>query len=110
MKLGHLLSIFSLDLTAPFCTSTCTSKEQITFLIVHARKNNISLLCILYTLMPQIIPLSTLMLVCKWYYYSTPWGCMRNYGHNLDLLIISHYVKIESLENVILDPWHPLWL
>jgi hypothetical protein len=31
------------------------------------KKNNTSPLCMLYTLMPQIMPLSTLMLVCTWY-------------------------------------------
>ena len=30
-------------------------------------KNNTSPLCVLYTLMPHIIPLLTLMLVCTWY-------------------------------------------
>ena len=35
-------------------------------------KYNISPLCMLSTLMPQILPLLTLMLVCRWCEESTP--------------------------------------
>ena len=35
-------------------------------------KNNASPLCILCTLMPQVIPLFTLTLVCTWYEESNP--------------------------------------
>ena len=37
-------------------------------------KENTSMLCILYTLMPQIIPLLTLTLVHVWYEKPTPLG------------------------------------
>ena len=35
---------------------------------------NISPLCILHTLVPQMIPLPTLTLVCMWYKQSNPKG------------------------------------
>jgi hypothetical protein len=59
MKLTHLLSYFSLNLKAPFCTSTFTSKQYLDR-------------CILCVPMPQMIPLLTLTLVHIWYEESTP--------------------------------------
>ena len=56
IKPTHVESTFSLNLRAPFCTFTFTSKLFIAFLkhtlekIVHVP------LCILHTLIPQIIP------------------------------------------------------
>ena len=38
MKLAHVLSIFSLNLRAPFYTSTFTSKLLIAFSNVHTRE------------------------------------------------------------------------
>ena len=67
MKLAHLLSIFSLNLTTLFCTTAFTSKIQSTFLNVNTREEAISLLTILCTLIFQIIPLSTLTIICAWY-------------------------------------------
>ena len=86
MKLTHLLSSFSLNLTDPFCTSTFTSYFLIVVLDVQTKElntscmyimfinvaNNTSPLCILCMLMPQIIPLLILTLVCTWYEESTP--------------------------------------
>jgi hypothetical protein len=55
-KLTHLLSTFSLNLRALFCTSTFTSKFLIIFLNAHLAKNKTSPSCILCKLMPQFIP------------------------------------------------------
>ena len=50
MKLTHLLSNFSLNLRAFFCTSNFTSKKLIAFLDVHNRENlYLSLMYIVYT-------------------------------------------------------------
>ena len=56
MKLTHLLSLFSLNPRAPFCTSTFIWTFLITLLNVHTRENTTSPLCILCMLLPQIIP------------------------------------------------------
>ena len=65
----------SLNLRAPFCTFTFKSNFLITFLMYTLEgggKGNTSLLCILCTLIPQIIPLLTLTLVRMLYEESTP--------------------------------------
>ena len=49
-----------------------TRKQFLGFLEVHTREKQYSLLCIICTPMPQIIPLTTLMLVCTWHQESTP--------------------------------------
>ena len=51
MKLKCLYSYFSLNLMAPFCISTFTSKRFIAFLDVHTRENIIPLpyIYIMYT-------------------------------------------------------------
>ena len=71
MKLTHLLSNFSLNLRAPFCTSTFTPRLIIAFSTYTLEKNNTSPLSILCTLVPPTIVLLTLMLVCTWYGEST---------------------------------------
>ena len=48
MKLTHLLSVFSLDLKAPFCISNFTSKNIITFLDVRTRESIIPLHFVYY--------------------------------------------------------------
>ena len=63
MKLAHLLSIVSLNLGGPFCTSTYTSKFLITILNVQIKENKTSPICILCMLIPQILPLFTFTLV-----------------------------------------------
>ena len=65
------MSSFLLNLRAPFCTSTFALHFLKAFLDVHTGVNNTSPLCILCTLMPQIIPLLTFTLVCTWYEEST---------------------------------------
>ena len=69
MRLTKLLSFFSLNLRAPFCTSTFTLKFLIALLKVHTRENlkNTSPLSILCILMPQIILLLTLTPVYMWF-------------------------------------------
>jgi hypothetical protein len=54
-----ITKIFS-KLGDPFCTSMLTSKFTIAILSVCTRNNNTFVLCILCTLMPQILPLPTL--------------------------------------------------
>ena len=60
-----------LNLRAPFCTSTFTS-NNLSRCTHQKKKEKKSPLCILYMLMPQILPLLTLTLVHTWYEESTP--------------------------------------
>ena len=48
MKLTHLLSFFSLNPRAPFCTSTFTSTFSIAFLIIHNLRKIIPLPYVYY--------------------------------------------------------------
>ena len=73
MKLTHMLSIFSLQLSPPpLLYLPFASKTIIAFLYVHTEENDTSPLYILCMLMPRIISLSTLMLICTWLEDSTP--------------------------------------
>ena len=88
-EIAHLLSIFFLDLRAPFIYMyfsyfiilTCVSK------MYALDKNHTSPLCILCMLMPQIIPLFTLTLICTRYEESngrmTVWAAKRCDGGGL---------------------------
>ena len=78
MQLTDILSIFYLNLSGPFCTSTCTSSKLNNLSDVHTRGKKkkththyTSPLCILCTLTPRIVPLLALMLVRAPYEEST---------------------------------------
>ena len=86
MKPTHLLSFFSLNPRATFCTSTFTSTLLIAFFIIrNLRKIRESPLCILCALMPQIINPFTLMLVHTWYEESNPPCSNSNIKHQQKL-------------------------
>jgi hypothetical protein len=75
----------------PFCKSTFTSNFLIGFLNVTPKEINATPLCILCTLMSQIIPLLTLTFVRTWYEESTPMDVPQmneldgiNVGHESD--------------------------
>ena len=60
MKLAHLLSIFSLNLTTLFCTTAFTSKIQSSlFKCKHKRRSNISLNYTMYTNISDNTPFYT---------------------------------------------------
>ena len=59
-----------------FCTFAFNSITIIAFLDVHTREKqylSLKYTCILYMLLPQIIPLLTLTLVHTWHEVCTPW-------------------------------------
>ena len=74
MTLTHLLSNFfsPLNLTTPFVHLPLLHISKQPYWMYALEKNIISPLCVLYRLIPQIIPLLAPMLVHTWYEESTP--------------------------------------
>lgn len=69
--MDDLLSIYSLDLRAAFCTSTFITKFLIaSFKVRTSEKQYLSMMYIIYANASKIT-LSTLTLVCSWYLEST---------------------------------------
>lgn len=92
-KPTHMLSYWSLNLRAFFCTTTFTPKfSLIHTLIVYTRENNTSPLCISCTLVLQIIPLSTLTFIGTQYEESTPWETTLKLSSLQNLLILYNLI------------------
>ena len=74
IRLKHLLSSCSLNLKAPFCTSTFTLNSKWLFECTHSRKIVPLPYKYFVHIVPQIIPLLTLTLVRTCYKESNPQG------------------------------------